>query len=181
MADGRGIEPLSSFRLLLRYWLRRPVPVYRLYYQRNIRSQRLLLYPTELTLCGGEGGIRTHGAVTLDGFQDRCNKPLCHFAQIWSIRKDSNLQPFAPKANILPIELRIVWWAPSDSNRLSFGYEPNANTALAWGPLFMRDILGKISRAVNLFSLNFWDPFIYIVKKIFGFFIILTNSGLDRL
>ena len=27
---------------------------------------------------GGEGGIRTHGAVTHDGFQDRFLKPLGH-------------------------------------------------------------------------------------------------------
>lgn len=27
---------------------------------------------------GGRGEIRTHGAVTLGGFQDRCLKPLGH-------------------------------------------------------------------------------------------------------
>ena len=28
---------------------------------------------------GGSGEIRTHGGLsTLDGFQDRCIKPLCH-------------------------------------------------------------------------------------------------------
>ena len=30
-------------------------------------------------LLGGSGEIRTHGGLsTLDGFQDRCIKPLCH-------------------------------------------------------------------------------------------------------
>ena len=27
---------------------------------------------------GGGGGIRTHGALRLSGFQDRRNRPLCH-------------------------------------------------------------------------------------------------------
>ena len=29
---------------------------------------------------GGERGIRTPGAVTLNGFQDRRIRPLCHFS-----------------------------------------------------------------------------------------------------
>ncbi len=29
---------------------------------------------------GGEGGIRTPGTLLYDGFQDRCNRPLCHFS-----------------------------------------------------------------------------------------------------
>jgi hypothetical protein len=28
--------------------------------------------------CGGRGGIRTHGCFHIGGFQDRCNRPLCH-------------------------------------------------------------------------------------------------------
>ena len=28
----------------------------------------------------GEGGIRTPGGVTLNGFQDRRNRPLCHLS-----------------------------------------------------------------------------------------------------
>ena len=28
----------------------------------------------------GEGGIRTPGGITLNGFQDRRNRPLCHFS-----------------------------------------------------------------------------------------------------
>ncbi len=31
-------------------------------------------------LDGGERGIRTPGAVTLNGFQDRRIRPLCHFS-----------------------------------------------------------------------------------------------------
>lgn len=27
---------------------------------------------------GGRGGIRTHGCLHIGGFQDRCNRPLCH-------------------------------------------------------------------------------------------------------
>ena len=41
---GGGIEPLSSVRLLLRYWFRRPVPEHRLLYT-NLEG---LFYPTEL-------------------------------------------------------------------------------------------------------------------------------------
>ena len=44
VAVGGGIEPLSSVRLLLRYWFRRPVPVHRLLYT-NLEG---VLYPTEL-------------------------------------------------------------------------------------------------------------------------------------
>jgi hypothetical protein len=29
---------------------------------------------------GGEGGIRTPGPVTVNGFQDRRNRPLCHLS-----------------------------------------------------------------------------------------------------
>ena len=31
-------------------------------------------------MCGGERGIRTPGGVTLNGFQDRRIRPLCHFS-----------------------------------------------------------------------------------------------------
>ena len=41
---GGGIEPLSSVRLLLRYWFRRPVPEHRLL-STNLEG---LLYPVEL-------------------------------------------------------------------------------------------------------------------------------------
>lgn len=30
---------------------------------------------------GGEGGIRTHGGLPLDGFQDRSNRPLWHLPE----------------------------------------------------------------------------------------------------
>ena len=53
---------------------------------------RMVGKPTDISSCrlvggldtnntcdnGGEGGIRTHGAVTHDGFQDRFLKPLGH-------------------------------------------------------------------------------------------------------
>ena len=32
----------------------------------------------------GERGIRTPGGVTLNGFQDRRNRPLCHLSMRWS-------------------------------------------------------------------------------------------------
>ena len=33
-----------------------------------------------ITLCGGQGGIRTPGASQHGGFQDRCNRPLYHLS-----------------------------------------------------------------------------------------------------
>ncbi len=33
-------------------------------------------------LCCGERGIRTPGGVTLNGFQDRRNRPLCHLSSV---------------------------------------------------------------------------------------------------
>ena len=34
-------------------------------------------------LISGEGGIRTPGGVTLNGFQDRRNRPLCHLSKAY--------------------------------------------------------------------------------------------------
>ena len=38
--------------------------------------------PTEgaILLLGGERGIRTPGPLTVSGFQDRRNRPLCHLS-----------------------------------------------------------------------------------------------------
>ena len=33
------------------------------------------------SLLSGERGIRTPGGVTLNGFQDRRNRPLCHLSE----------------------------------------------------------------------------------------------------
>ena len=33
---------------------------------------------------GGEGGIRTPGPLTVNGFQDRRDRPLCHFSNRWN-------------------------------------------------------------------------------------------------
>src|SRR5690606_9522747 len=34
--------------------------------------------PFGVLVSGGRGGIRTHGWLPIAGFQDRCNRPLCH-------------------------------------------------------------------------------------------------------
>ena len=45
----------------------------------DIKLGRLLLYQLSyVRLIGGRGEIRTHGGFLLDGFQDRCLKPLSH-------------------------------------------------------------------------------------------------------
>ena len=36
----------------------------------------------------GERGIRTPGGVTLNGFQDRRNRPLCHLSESVSSYED---------------------------------------------------------------------------------------------
>ena len=36
----------------------------------------------KLNYSGGERGIRTPGGVTLNGFQDRRNRPLCHLSRV---------------------------------------------------------------------------------------------------
>ncbi len=36
---------------------------------------------------GGERGIRTPGGVTLNGFQDRRNRPLCHLSFVLTSAK----------------------------------------------------------------------------------------------
>ena len=33
-----------------------------------------------LDILSGERGIRTPGTLRYDGFQDRCNRPLCHLS-----------------------------------------------------------------------------------------------------
>jgi hypothetical protein len=40
-----------------------------------------------LFFIGGERGIRTPGGVTLNGFQDRRNRPLCHLSGGKSTKK----------------------------------------------------------------------------------------------
>ncbi len=36
--------------------------------------------PSGLKTSGGERGIRTPGPLTVNGFQDRRNRPLCHLS-----------------------------------------------------------------------------------------------------
>jgi hypothetical protein len=54
----------------------------------------------------GERGIRTPGPVTVNGFQDRRIRPLCHFSSIITIIcliADANIATFSVSANtILP-------------------------------------------------------------------------------
>ena len=45
-------------------------------YKKKIRKQ-FSLFPDSC----GEGGIRTPGTSQYAGFQDRCNRPLCHLSK----------------------------------------------------------------------------------------------------
>ena len=47
---------------------------------------------------GGERGIRTPGPVTVNGFQDRRNRPLCHFSAT-NISDFQKLQAFESKTS----------------------------------------------------------------------------------
>ena len=56
--------------------------------KKGCKSRNYLIY----TLFCGEGGIRTPGTSQYVGFQDRCNRPLCHLsksvyfvAEMWSL------------------------------------------------------------------------------------------------
>ena len=56
--------------------------------KKGCKSRNYLIY----TLCCGEGGIRTPGTSQYVGFQDRCNRPLCHLSksvyfvdEMWSL------------------------------------------------------------------------------------------------
>ena len=85
-----------------------------------------------LAKAGGEGGIRTPGALRLSGFQDRRDRPLCHLSaadqlaflplqppamalawlprsgtrrEIWCREQESNLRPTHYECAALPTEL----------------------------------------------------------------------------
>ena len=48
----------------------------------------LALIPQKL---GGRGEIRTHGSFQIDGFQDRCNRPLCHPSVVYMYHTTINM------------------------------------------------------------------------------------------
>ncbi len=53
-----------------------------------------------LQLFSGERGIRTPGGVTLNGFQDRRNRPLCHLSIV-----SSSLSLLKVSLNLRVVEL----------------------------------------------------------------------------
>ena len=54
------------------------------------------------TLYCGERGIRTPGGVTLNGFQDRRNRPLCHLSGKITAYPPANVQGFFRNRNKNP-------------------------------------------------------------------------------
>ena len=48
---------------------------------REVRGSLTGNVATGFLLFGGEGGIRTHGSLRINGFQDRRNRPLCHLSE----------------------------------------------------------------------------------------------------
>ena len=51
------------------------------FYQKKIHKQkREALFLASLLFPSGERGIRTPGTSQYVGFQDRCNRPLCHLS-----------------------------------------------------------------------------------------------------
>ena len=55
-----------------------------------------------LLVCG-EGGIRTPGGLTLNGFQDRRNRPLCHL----SLNRAAKLRILFQSAQDLFIDINV--------------------------------------------------------------------------
>ena len=60
----------------------------------------------------GEGGIRTPGPVTVNGFQDRRNRPLCHLSktplsEVLSVESSAKVRIIFKSANILIFFSRI--------------------------------------------------------------------------
>src|SRR5574343_223856 len=56
-------------------------------------NQHLMALPT-----GGGGEIRTHGRLPVAGFQDRCNRPLCHTSMSRGRGADSTRSNAPPKS-----------------------------------------------------------------------------------
>ena len=66
---------------------------------------------------GGEGGIRTPGPVTVNGFQDRRVRPLCHLS-ISTPNRSRTCNLRIRSALLYPIELWVqIWYRRPDSNR----------------------------------------------------------------
>ena len=61
LAESIGFEPMRHFR-------------------NDSLANCCLNHSANFPYSGGNGGIRTHGAFRLDGFQDRCLKPLSHIS-----------------------------------------------------------------------------------------------------
>ena len=58
---------------------------------------RIKKVAVKTTTFGGEKGIRTPGTLRYAGFQDRCNRPLCHL----SLNDDAKLDAFLITCNSL--------------------------------------------------------------------------------
>ena len=54
---------------------------WRRYLSMQIKGDVTCWWSTGYVTLGGERGIRTPGGVTLNGFQDRRNRPLCHLSE----------------------------------------------------------------------------------------------------
>ena len=50
-------------------------------------------YASGFDCFGGERGIRTPGGLTLNGFQDRRNRPLCHLSAAKVVKIDLGWLP----------------------------------------------------------------------------------------
>ena len=52
------------------------------------KSTTYTLFEQLRTVLSGERGIRTPGGLTLNGFQDRRNRPLCHLSAVKVVKID---------------------------------------------------------------------------------------------
>jgi hypothetical protein len=83
---GGPAKPIRPFGLFLFC----PKGCFKRAWQPLAQKRKAALSGGPYCLCGG-GGIRTPGTSRYDGFQDRCNQPLCHSSVVvagFSGRKD---------------------------------------------------------------------------------------------
>ena len=81
--------------------------------------------PIEFSFCGGRGGIRTHGWLPIAGFQDQCNRPLCHPSNVLQFSHATRGASLMPLFSAAPVSVSPsrrtprgfscsrCWWLPA--------------------------------------------------------------------
>jgi hypothetical protein len=80
-----GLKHQLNALAVARFFYFIPLAKY-LWHGSKIKKTLSLIAKGHLIGVCGEGGIRTPGGVTLNGFQDRRIKPLCHLSRFGSAK-----------------------------------------------------------------------------------------------